>query len=231
MRKQSGKNVQFEKEDKGSSQENIAFDDTDSSDSQIAFARLMYKSPGPAYQFMFSSLRVRGCGCAWNPCGESPLFLLCLRLRACRDRRVQPLWKLWDNKARASKWSSGFEPGSATVRRRGTTRQEGARAAASSSRVERRGKREQEQRLRAQEWNGEARASLELERGHQRPSGQRALLAGPGHLVGAAAGVWPGGLPGRGWSLLTLAFCRCAPLAARREGQPCKKGESPCLRT
>lgn len=41
MRKQSGKNVRFEKEDKGSSQENIAFDDTDSSDSQIAFAWLM----------------------------------------------------------------------------------------------------------------------------------------------------------------------------------------------
>lgn len=41
MRKQSGKNVQFEKEDQGSSQENISFDDTDPSDGQIAFVWLM----------------------------------------------------------------------------------------------------------------------------------------------------------------------------------------------
>lgn len=41
MRKQSGKNMQFEKEDKGSSQENTAFDDTDPSDGQTAFACLM----------------------------------------------------------------------------------------------------------------------------------------------------------------------------------------------
>lgn len=41
MRKQSGKNVQFEKEEKGSSQENTAFDDTDPSDGQVAFAWLM----------------------------------------------------------------------------------------------------------------------------------------------------------------------------------------------
>lgn len=41
MRKQSGKNVQLEKEDKGSSQENAAFDDTDPSDGQTAFVWLM----------------------------------------------------------------------------------------------------------------------------------------------------------------------------------------------
>lgn len=41
LRKQSGKNVQFEKEDKGSSQENAAFDDSDPSDGQIAFTWLM----------------------------------------------------------------------------------------------------------------------------------------------------------------------------------------------
>ncbi|XP_053825815.1 uncharacterized protein LOC128803184 [Vidua macroura] len=59
--------------------------------------------------------------------------------------------------ARHRVWSfSGLSVSWSIGRRRGTTRQE-------------------RQRLRAQEWNGEARASLELKRGHEGPSGQRAF--------------------------------------------------------
>lgn len=37
----------------------------------------------------------------------------------------------------------------------------------------------------------------------------------------------------QGWvfALLSLAFCHHAPLAAWREGQPSKEGESPCLQS
>lgn len=51
MRKQSGKNVQFEKEDQGSSQENISFDDTDPSDGQIAFVWLMVNGSFLIYEY------------------------------------------------------------------------------------------------------------------------------------------------------------------------------------
>ncbi|XP_053790779.1 uncharacterized protein LOC128783762 [Vidua chalybeata] len=87
-------------------------------------------------------------------------------------------------------------------------------AASSSSRVERRGK----SQLGAEEGPGGALWAKGFSR--------------PGHLQGAAAGFAPGALPVcRAGSLLWSAFCRRAPLAARREGQRCKEGESPCLRT
>ncbi|XP_050832386.1 uncharacterized protein LOC108961660 [Serinus canaria] len=67
----------------------------------------------------------------------------------------------WNGEARASFSIGGFGLRSGTARSRRTTRQErSAGAASSGSRVERRGKSEpQERPLRAQEWNGAARAS------------------------------------------------------------------------
>ncbi|CAN8194728.1 unnamed protein product [Coccothraustes coccothraustes] len=88
----------------------------------------------------------------------------CVLIDVCRtvgrrgksEPQERPLrGQVWNGEARASRRSGLFEVKS------GTARQERAAGAASSrSRVERRGKREpQERPLRAQDWNGEARAS------------------------------------------------------------------------
>ncbi|XP_050826823.1 uncharacterized protein LOC127059229 [Serinus canaria] len=77
-----------------------------------------------------------------------------------QERRLRA--QEWNGEARVTFSTDGFELRSGAARSRGTARQErAAGAASSSSRVERRGKSEpQERRLRAQEWNGEARASF-----------------------------------------------------------------------
>lgn len=74
------------------------------------------------------------------------------------------------------------------------------------------------------------RSSLELRR-HERHSGQRTFLAYLGHLLSRArTGFGVGYLPVRRvGSLLCLAFCHCAPLAAWGEGQSCKEAENHCL--
>ena len=74
---------------------------------------------------------------------------------------------------------------------------------------------------------------LDLKRGRERPSGQRAFLATARAPCRCCSCLCAGRPIPVSWagSLLSLAFCRRAPLAAWREGQPCKEGESPCLRT
>ena len=98
-------------------------------------------------------------------------------------------------------------------------------------RVERRGKSEREEERRQAEEGARERHSGQRDRPVTRARSRKSI-------AGAFGVPWLafalGDLPvtrARSLLLLSLAFCRLAPLAARRERQPCKEGESRRLRT